>query len=145
MKLSLRLQYGLRMLAQLALVHEAGPCQLSELGKREGISEKYLGQIMLSLRSSGLVDATRGSQGGYFLSRPPELISVFDVMQSIDGAILDFDEEGSDSAGSQDTKAAANLAWRRLRAGMEQSLKETTLAELRGVYLSEKGFGEYLI
>jgi Rrf2 family protein len=144
MKLSTRVQYGIRMLSQLALEYNSGPLQMGEIGEREGISTKYLGQIMLLLRSSGLVLAVRGSQGGYYLSRPPHDIRLREVFEVLDGEVLGVDE-GEDKAGQNDMRLAANELWTRLRAGLNDVLDSLTLADLVSMELQKKGYGEYSI
>ncbi len=146
MKLSTRVQYGLRMLCQLALSYAAGPLQLGEIGEREGISEKYLGQIMLSLRSGKLVDALRGSQGGYFLARPPSSISVLEVLVCLDGAVLETEKAKEGGASSpHGTGPAAAEAWARLRSAMEGSLRDLNLEDLAKISVSRNDNGDYAI
>jgi Rrf2 family protein len=119
---------------------------MSEIGGREGISEKYLGQIMLGLRSAKLVEAHRGSQGGYFLARAPASISVLDLVIALDGEALEpFDSDESTSSGSRDTDAMAGEAWTRLRASMEQSLKVLSLEDLVKIALSKDAAGDFSI
>jgi Rrf2 family transcriptional regulator, cysteine metabolism repressor len=146
MKLSTRVQYGLRMLCQLSLVFNKGPLQLSEISDREGISEKYLGQIMLTLRSSGLVQATRGSQGGYFLSRPPDKISVREVFQCLEGSVLELDKEElvSDPDGVT-AKAAVGEVLKKLKGAMEETLDGMTLQDIASLQLQLRGFCDYAI
>src|SRR5262249_7382570 len=92
MNLSTRATYGLRLLYQLAKEHGGPPLQLREVSEREDISEKYLGQIVILLKSQGIVQAVRGAQGGYYLSRAPALINLLDVIEALEGEILPLDE-----------------------------------------------------
>ena len=145
MRLSTRTQYGLRMLCQLASEFQNGPMQMNEIGLREGISEKYLGQIMLILRSSGLVQSVRGAQGGYYLSRPPHNITVREVFEILEGEVLGIDDEETPAGttGGKDQREAANEVWRALRDAMGKVLSSFTLAELLNIQLSRQGFGVY--
>ncbi|MCX7654977.1 MAG: Rrf2 family transcriptional regulator [Treponemataceae bacterium] len=93
MKLPTRTQYGIRILCQLGMEYQRKALQLSEISEREGISEKYLGQIMLLLRASGLVLSLRGSQGGYYLSRAPQNIRLREVVEVLEGKLLDYEIE----------------------------------------------------
>lgn len=88
MKMSTRSRYGLRLMVELALNHKAGALQLSEIARRQDISEKYLGQIVISLRNSKLIQSVRGAQGGYYLSKDPSDITVYDVVESLEGTIV---------------------------------------------------------
>jgi Rrf2 family protein len=145
MRISTRLQFGLRILCQLALARNARPLQLGEIGEREGISEKYLGQIMLGLRSGKLVDAVRGSQGGYFLARPPASISVLDLVTSLDRELLELDEGSEDGSASGSTRGASSEAWKRLRVAMEESLRAITLEELARDVEARRGTSDFTI
>jgi Rrf2 family cysteine metabolism transcriptional repressor len=87
LKLSSKGDYATRVLMELAV--SEGPRALSahDLSMRTGISQKYLEQIMMRLRSGRLVSARRGVQGGYELARRPENISVGEVIRLMDGPL----------------------------------------------------------
>jgi Rrf2 family protein len=133
------------MLCQLASEYNNGPMQMNEIGSREGISEKYLGQIMLILRSSGLVLSVRGAQGGYYLCRPPHAISVKEVFEILEGEVLGIDDEElpPGQATGKDLRAASNEVWKALRAAMGEILASFTLSDLLAIQLSRQGFGVY--
>ncbi|MDD5513500.1 MAG: Rrf2 family transcriptional regulator, partial [Candidatus Omnitrophica bacterium] len=65
MKLSTRSRYGTRFMLDLALNQSNGPVLLKEISKRQEISEKYLSQLVIPLKSKGLINASRGAHGGY--------------------------------------------------------------------------------
>lgn len=133
------------MLCQLASEFNNGPMQMNEIGTREGISEKYLGQIMLILRSSGLVLSVRGAQGGYYLCRPPHAISVKEVFEILEGEVLGIDEEEQSAGQStgRDLRSASNEVWKALRGAMTSVLSSFSLADLLAIQLSRQGFGVY--
>jgi len=149
MRISTRTQYGFRILCQLTQEFQKGPLQLSEIGNREGISEKYLGQIMLILRNSGLVSAQRGSQGGYFLSRSPESISALEAFIALEGEVLGLgEEEAAQSPGEKarrDTSQVIAELLSRLRIAMESELGRYSLAELTALVRFRNGYLEYQI
>ncbi len=133
------------MLCQLASEFNNGPMQMNEIGQREGISEKYLGQIMLILRSSGLVLSVRGAQGGYYLCRPPHSILVREVFEILEGEVLgiDDDELPAGQTGGKDLRSAGNEVWKALRQSMISILEAFSLADLLQIQLSRQGFGVY--
>ncbi len=150
MKLSTRTQYGLRMLCQLAMSYDRGSLQMGEIGDREGISEKYLGQIMLILKSSGLVLSVRGAQGGYYLSRSPDKIGMVEVFEVLDGEIFDFGEEqaaGSalSAAERRDTRTATDELWGRVRDAIRTELARWTLDDVVRLGMYRTGFLDYRI
>ena len=140
LQLSTRSRYGVRMMTALALNWGKGPSLLRDVSRREDISEKYLGQIVIPLKASGLVVSQRGSHGGYSLGRAPEAITVKDVVEAIEGAIAPAPctESPAGDCGDEDppggcervTECATARVWRRLRDDIGRTLSAFTLAEL---------------
>jgi Rrf2 family protein len=85
MKVSSRFRYGLRLLVDLAISYEKGPVLLKNIADCEKISKKYLEQIVITLRTAGLIGATRGSKGGYFLTKDPRKIKITDIYKILEG------------------------------------------------------------
>ena len=86
-QLSKRTQYSLRALYALARFYGQGPVLISRLSEEEAIPKKFLEQILLSLKSSGLVESKKGKGGGYNLVRPPDKITVADVIRLMEGPL----------------------------------------------------------
>lgn len=87
MRLSKKGEYALRAMIELSLNHNKGPVQTHEIAQREGIPEKFLEQILLTLKKSGLLQSKRGTGGGYTLIRPPEEVTLAQVIRVIDGPL----------------------------------------------------------
>jgi len=87
MKLSTRSRYGLRLMFRLAQNYGNDSVHLSQIAKMEGISQKYLGQIVIQLKSSGLIDSQRGAQGGYYLTREPGKITTREIVECLEGGL----------------------------------------------------------
>lgn len=147
MRLSIRVQYGFRMLCQLSCAYATGPLQMRDLAEREGISEKYLGQIMLSLRSSGIVSSLRGPRGGYYLSKPPRSITLKDAFQALDGEVLRPEESESAHSGgaAADTGEVVGEIWARLGVLMEGMLGGLTLQDLADLRVAKQSEFDYAI
>lgn len=97
MKLSRKLGYACRVLAQLARYFESGRlAHIDELAEIEAIPATYLVQILNELRNAGLITSKRGKQGGYALSRSPNQISLYEIVNAIDVELLGnkFEIEG---------------------------------------------------
>lgn len=88
MKLSTRTRYGVRLMAALARRYGQGPQYLKDIARGENISEKYLSLIMIPLRGARLVSSIRGAHGGYSLARPPEDITLREIVQVFEGDCL---------------------------------------------------------
>ena len=85
MKVSTRTRYGLRLMVCLAEHYGNGPILLKDIAKNQHISEKYLSLIVIPLRAAGLIQSIRGARGGYTLAKRPELITVADIVDVLEG------------------------------------------------------------
>ncbi len=87
MKITSKGEYALKALTELAIDHGRGnPVTLiSDVAQRKGIPQKYLEQILLSLRNAGILVSKRGVGGGYSLSRSPENISLGEIIRAVEG------------------------------------------------------------
>jgi Rrf2 family protein len=130
LRMSTRGRYGVRLMVALAVNYGSGITLLREVSRREGISEKYLGQIVIPLKNAGLLTSQRGSRGGYALARAPESVTVKDVVEAIDGKIASLLGADDPDAGARATSSAATRVWKRLAEDIERSLSSFTLAAL---------------
>ena len=87
MNLSTKGRYGLRAMCELADAYGGEPLSLSRIAENQNLSVRYLEQLFHLLRTGGYVISTRGAKGGYSLSRPPEEITVGEVLRVLDGDI----------------------------------------------------------
>jgi len=87
MRISTKIRYGARAMLELASRYGEGPIDLKEIAKKEDISLKYLEQVIIPLRTAGLVKSVRGSKGGYSLAKPPSEICLNDLVEVLDGPI----------------------------------------------------------
>lgn len=125
MNISARCEYACRAVVELG-AHVAAQTTVTslEIAERRFIPEKYLVHILLQLKRAGLVRSLRGSQGGYLLARPPEEVRLLDIVEAIDGGILDplpVDDRGS---------SVLKPAWEDVAAGIRAVLAETTVRHL---------------
>lgn len=87
MKITYKGDYSLKTLLDLALNYNKGVLSIHELAKRGDIPFKFLEQILLTLKKGGFVGSKRGVEGGYFLARPPETITIGEIIRFIEGPI----------------------------------------------------------
>ena len=87
MKLSTKGRYGVRLMFDLALHTGDDPVTLKEIATRQGISEKYLSNLIPLLKNAGLVHSVRGSQGGYTLAKPLGRITLKDILLVLEGSM----------------------------------------------------------
>ncbi len=87
MRLSMAAELGIRGILTLAQEHGQGPIPLDEICRRRDLPKEYLAKIFTSLTRAGLVDAVRGKGGGHFLAKPPEEITLLEVIEAIEGPL----------------------------------------------------------
>ncbi|NLM71178.1 MAG: Rrf2 family transcriptional regulator [Synergistaceae bacterium] len=130
MKLSTKTRYGLRALLYMARAYDGeSTIPVGEIAREQGVSEKYLEQLFLRLRRSGLIRSVRGAQGGYMLCNPPEDVTVAEVVDSLEGDITFADCLTSEGCANRDTCPTHEL-WSRLKGSIDDILEDTTLADL---------------
>lgn len=87
MKVSKKGEYALRAMIDLSLNYRKGSVRIQEISEREKIPKKFLQQILLELKKNGLLQSKRGIAGGYSLIKPPEEITLAEVVRIIDGPL----------------------------------------------------------
>lgn len=86
MELSCKSEYAILALIELAAhYHLAEPLQIRQIATKQNIPDRYLEQLLATLRRGGLVKSQRGSKGGYFLTREPSKITVFEILACLEG------------------------------------------------------------
>jgi len=150
MKLSAQEEYGLRCLLQVAQASGSEPVQIGDIATAEGLSPEYVAKLVRVLRQGGLVTSTRGSSGGYRLSRPTHEITLQQVIEVLDGPLFSdgFCEmhKGQGTACiHRPTDCSVRTLWRWIGGSLQHVLQKITLADLLhgpskvGTRLSEAG------
>lgn len=91
MKLSKKSDYALRAMIYLSMHYNKGAIQIREISVNEKIPQKFLENILLVLRKTGILNSKKGLKGGYELARSPDLITLGEVIRVLDGAIAPVD------------------------------------------------------
>ena len=140
MKISTRLRYGTRLLVKLGRNYGKGPLFLKDIARKECISEKYLSQIIIPLKNSGMVNSFRGAKGGYMLSRPPELITMKEIYNILEGDFNIVKCVGDPKVCSRIAACATHSLWIKLGAHIETMLSCVSLNDLldQRLYETEK-------
>ncbi len=130
MKLSTRGRYGVRLMFDLALNGGNGPVSLKDIAARQEISEKYLSNLIPPLRSSGLINSVRGSQGGYVLGRDPREITLKDILLVLEGPMHLVECAGQPEVCSRSTDCLVRDVWSEVGTKMLDALASTTIASM---------------
>lgn len=125
MKLSLKVEYACQVLAQLGYsVNTPELPHIDDLAKAESVPSNYLVQILNELRTAGLITSRRGKQGGYALARAPSEITLYDIMEAVEGNIL------THSRGSKGQSSARAVAiWEEVSTKFSDLLREYTVED----------------
>ncbi|MDR1497041.1 MAG: Rrf2 family transcriptional regulator [Puniceicoccales bacterium] len=126
MKISLKLEYACRVMAQISRTYGSGKlAHIEELSIIEAIPQNYLVQILNDLRTGGLLLSRRGKQGGYKLAKPPADISLHAVVTAIDPELLSSKVSLHGQSG-----AIVSEVWNDLSNKLKKNLQKTSLASL---------------
>ncbi len=129
MKVSKKAYYGLR--AVLALSQAKKPLSIHTLAQTEHLPEDYLEKILQQLRRAGMVEAKKGTTGGYSLTHLPREVTVWEVLFVLDGPIKTFTPLIKGTLPClQPSHCQTNEVWRTLETEIEHSLSKVTLANL---------------
>lgn len=127
MELSARVEYALLALLEMAsLYHSKEPLKISEITARQPIPDRYLEQILTSLRRSGIVQSQRGAKGGYILSREPWQITLLEIITSVEGERSDKESSASLTA----EKSLIYEVWQQAKSASQSILGHYTLQDL---------------
>lgn len=131
MKISTKGRYAVRVMLDLALNDEGICIKVKDIAARQGISEKYLEQIIASLSRAGYVKSTRGAQGGYLLSMSPEKYTVGMILRVTEGSLAPVAclEEESNTCDRRDVCDTLGI-WQELEEAINKVVDGITLADL---------------
>lgn len=133
MKISLKVDYACRVMAELARLHGSGAlAQIEHLAETEAVPAAFLAQILIKLRDGGLITSRRGNQGGYTLARAADEISLYDILVAVEGRCLQL-------SGNFDGRSGRRLkqVWNEIGTSLAEKTKSYTLNQLSSKAPSE--------
>ncbi|EQB87183.1 Rrf2 family protein [Clostridium punense] len=135
MKLSTKGRYGVKAMVDLAINYGKDPISIKSISERQNISEYYLEQLFSSLRKSGLIKSIRGASGGYILGKEPKEITVYEVLEVLEGPIEISNclEEGS--CNNIDC-CATRTVWKKIKESIDSVTTAITLQDIVDDYLN---------
>ena len=132
MKLSKKSEYACLALIDLSELYDQGLIKIEDICRRKDIPKKYLEQILLILKGAGYIKSRRGVEGGYKLSKPPEQISIAEILRLMDGALAPIESVSRyfyEPSPIEKHEPLLNL-FRDIRDYIALKLESTTLADL---------------
>ncbi|GAC1567087.1 MAG: Rrf2 family transcriptional regulator [Ktedonobacteraceae bacterium] len=130
MKLTMKGDYGLRAMLDLAAYYGQGPVDSAEIAGRQCIPEHYLDQILLTLRKEGLVKSVRGPRGGHMLAKPPASITMAMVIEGLEGYVPPMECLPNPAFCQLAPGCALREIWRTIDELTQAVLTATTIEEL---------------
>ncbi|SFB03821.1 Rrf2 family protein [Acetitomaculum ruminis DSM 5522] len=132
MKISTKGRYALRMMLDMTMHSNGSPVRIKDIAARQGISEKYLEQIVSILNKSGYVRSVRGPQGGYLLTKKPEEYTTGMILRLTEGSLapvmcLEFDDS---NCCDKEDDCVTIMLWKKLNDAINDVVDNVTLADL---------------
>jgi Rrf2 family protein len=130
MRISAKADYAVRAAVELAASEESQPVKGEQVAQAQSIPLKFLENILVDLRLAGIVNSRRGPEGGYWLARPAEEVSVADVIRAADGPLASVRGEKPEELAYDGAATGLREVWIALRASLREVLEHVSIAEV---------------
>lgn len=130
MKLSTKSRYGTRLMLDMAQHYDQGPLNLASIAKRQGISLKYLEQIIIPLKKAHYVKSVRGPKGGHILAKAPQEITVAEIVTLMEEGATFVECSDNPLVCERSKSCPTRYIWREAARAMFDKLQGITLADL---------------
>ena len=125
MNISVKGEYALEAIFDLASQKPGEPVRIAEIARRQKIPQKFLELILAGLKQGGFVESKRGAEGGYLLARPADSITVGDVLRFVEGP-----QHGKKNARRKHETPFTDV-WQQVDGAVSGILDRTTFADLQ--------------
>ena len=129
-RISTKGRYGTRLMLELALNYGKGTMLLKDIARNQDISVGYLEQIIPNIKSAGLINSSRGAHGGYTLSRPPEEITLKEIVEALEGPLSLIQCVRSPETCDRSECCVTRDVWGELSGKLDETLGSRTLYDL---------------
>jgi Rrf2 family protein len=130
MRVSAKADYALRAVIELAVMGGESPVKGERIAQAQEIPLKFLENILGDLRHAGIVRSQRGVEGGYWLARPGEEITVAEVVRAVEGPIANVRGVGPEQVEYAGSAEKLRDVWIAVRANLRAVLEQVTIADL---------------
>ena len=130
MRVSAKAEYAVRAAMELAAADDERLVKKHEIVASQKIPPKFLENILSELRHAGLIESQRGSDGGYWLTRPAAEITVADVMRAVEGPLASVRSTRPEDLSYEGMAEPLQKVWVALRQSIRDVLEGTTLEHL---------------
>ena len=130
MKIATKTRYALRVMIDVAAHDEEGCVPLKDVAERQGISKKYLEQVVSPLVSQSLLKVTRGHKGGYQLTRKPKEITCAQIVSATENGLELLDCLSGEVVCEREGICVSKNIWGGLERTMTEYLESITLQDV---------------
>jgi Rrf2 family protein len=130
MRITAKADYAVRAMCELAARAGRGPVKGDVLAASQAIPLKFLENILGEVKRAGLVASQRGADGGYWLARAPDRISVADVIRAVEGPLADVRGQRPEVLAFDGAAEGLRDVWLAVRASLRNVLERVTLADI---------------
>jgi Rrf2 family protein len=129
-RISAKADYAVRAAIELAVAGRERPTKGDAIAKAQDIPLKFLENILADLRHAGIVTSRRGAEGGYWLARPAEEITVADIIRAVEGPLASVRGGRPEDVEYGGTAEPLQRVWIAVRASLRRVVEQVTLADL---------------
>lgn len=130
MRVSAKVDYALRAVIELAAAETEAPMKGERIAQAQEIPLKFLENILGDLRHAGIVGSQRGVEGGYWLARPADELTVAEVVRAVEGPIANVRGVGPEQVEYAGSAERLREVWIAVRANLRAVLEHVTIADL---------------
>jgi Rrf2 family protein len=137
MHVTAKADYAVRAVIELADSSQHSPRKVDSIAQAQAIPVSFLENILTQLRSAGIVRSQRGPEGGYWLARPSEEVSLADVIRAVEGPLVGVRGQRPEELEYSGSAESLQQVWIALRANLRKVLERVTVAEVAAANLPE--------
>jgi Rrf2 family protein len=130
MRISAKADYAVRAAVEMAAAGEQ-PVKGEVIAEAQDIPLQFLEHILLELKHARLVRARRGARGGYWLARPPEEITLANLIRAVEGPLANIQDQAPEQTSYAGNAEQLSEVWIAVRASLRRVLEHVTVADLR--------------
>lgn len=130
MQLTTKARYVIRALIDMAIFSTDGPVLVKDIAKRQGMSARYLEQLLLAPKAAGMIRSTRGAHGGFTLTRDPVEITLREIVQIMEGSISPTECADDPDICPSSGSCVTHEIWVKIKKATDEILESTSLQDL---------------
>jgi Rrf2 family protein len=130
MHVTAKADYAVRAVIELAASTQQAPRKVDEVAQAQGIPVSFLENILTQLRSSGIVRSQRGPEGGYWLAKPAEEVTLAHIIRAVEGPLVGVRGQRPEEIEYVGSAEALQSVWVALRANLRKVLEHVTVADV---------------